>query len=114
MRHFSGARDPFTARRDVDWLDELGEPMSHHKWHEPSRKFFAAMLDMGRRGVLLLIFNASAGTVEFPLPKGRWRRKFDTALDSSFAVDGDPVPRGEPFASAPRSVACLMLCSDNP
>jgi len=112
-RHFSGASDPFTGRRDIDWLDELGEPMSHHKWHEPSRRFFAAMIDLGMRGAMLLVFNATAGTVEFPLPKGGWRQKFDTSLEESFAVDGTPVAPGGPFVSAPRSVACLVLSSED-
>ncbi len=113
LRHFSGATDPTSGRRDVDWLDELGEPMSHHKWHEPARKFFAAMIDLGKGGAMLLTFNASADPVSFPLPKGRWRREFDTSLDRSFAVTGERVPPGEDFGSAPQSVACLMLCHDN-
>jgi glycogen operon protein len=112
-RHFSGASDPFTGRRDIDWLDEHGEPMSHHKWHEPLRRFFAAVIDLGMRGAMLLIFNAMAEPVEFPLPKGVWRQKFDTSLEESFAVEGNVLPHGGPFASAPRSLACLVLHSED-
>ncbi len=107
-KHFSGAFNPFTGRRDIDWLDELGEPMSHHKWHEPTRKFFGALLDLGARGALMLIFNASGDAIEFPLPKGEWERKFDTSLDDSFS-DKAPELDHKTFVSAARSVACLLL-----
>lgn len=113
-RHFMGALDALSGRRDIEWFDELGEAVNHHKWHEASRKFFAAVLDLGGHGALLLTFNATAETVEFPLPKGAWRQKFGTSIDEEFPKEGKPVPRGKTFPSAPRSVACLMLSQDNP
>ncbi len=108
-RHFSGACNPFTGRRDIDWLDELGEPMSHHKWHDPVRKFFAASLDLGVRGALLLIFNATGGAVQFPLSEGAWLRKFDTSLEVSFTEKAEQESDRKIYAAAPRSVACLLL-----
>lgn len=107
--HFTGASDPFTGRRDIDWLDENGGPMSHHKWHDPTRKFFAASIDLGVRGAMLLLFNASGSVVEFVLPAGEWRRKFDTSLEDSFEAVDSPEPARRAFASAPHSVACMLL-----
>jgi glycogen operon protein len=112
-RHFSGGNNPLSGRRDIDWMDELGEPMNHHKWHDPSRKFFAAVLDLAGRGAMLLAFNATAETVELPLPKGAWRPKFDTSVEDGFHKEGKPASRAKTFPCAPHSVACLMLGGDH-
>jgi isoamylase len=108
-RHFSGDVDPLSERRDVDWLDELGEPMSHHKWHEPARKFFAAQIDRGAAGAMLLLYNSTAVSISFPLPTGAWRLIFDTALDDSFPPAGRRSAPGKSFLSSARSLACLRL-----
>ena len=115
-------RAPEPGERDTQlalWLDEDSLPLTHETWHDPRRRFFAALLDSpdamdahgegGDTRPLLLLFNASAEDVAFPLPPGIWTLAFDTSREMSFVESEDAGSSGTSFACAARSVACLVL-----
>ena len=114
-QHFNGRINPFTGHADVEWFDENGQAMTHEKWYDASRHFFAGRLDAPdamhanhTEKPFFLIFNSGGDEVPFPLPAGCWRLVFDTSREPSFPK-ANGTPCDEMFPSAPRSVACLVL-----
>jgi isoamylase len=76
---------------DVLWLNYAGVEMNDQEWTRSSARCLGALIsgrglgERDERGLpvtdsdLLLLLNANAGDVPFPLPAGRWERLLDTA-----------------------------------
>jgi pullulanase/glycogen debranching enzyme len=101
------------GRRDLVWLDRHGHEMQSHHWEEVNRFVLGMLLgalpaQAGRPAAkpLLALFNAEHNDWAFPLPAGRWRLRFDSALPEPFAVDGTSVESAELVQKA-RSVVVL-------
>jgi glycogen operon protein len=77
-RHRPGLRRRhFLHGAHARWLDEHGRPMHARQWHEPSRRFVALRLDGD--DPLLLLLNAGAEPVAFPVDTTAWELLLDTA-----------------------------------
>jgi isoamylase len=119
LTHFTGEKPAIINRPDVEWLDANGKKLVHEEWHNPHRRFFAAILDApdvslmeGEArdgGPILLLFNASPEDVAFTAPPGNWVMVFDTSLDASFPKQATVVAAGGIITSSSRSVACFLL-----
>lgn len=101
--------------RDVTWLNRQGEPMQAEHWQEAQR-FVLGML-LGARAIegttpLLVLFNAEHKDSPFPLPRGEWTLRLDTALAAPFAVDGQRVESAG-FTVKARSVTVLTGRAEN-
>ena len=86
------------GRRDVAWLDRNGQEMQSHQWDGSNRFVLGMQLNDVRRSAsaapappLLALFNAEHSDWSFPLPPGRWRWCFDTALPDPFSVAGTAI-----------------------
>jgi len=79
---------------DVLWLNYAGVEMNDQEWIRSSARCLGALIsgrglgERDERGLpvidsdLLLLLNANAGDVPFPLPAGRWERLLDTAAEN--------------------------------
>ncbi|QNM96082.1 glycogen debranching protein GlgX [Chitinimonas koreensis] len=83
LRHadwFSAVAHGGYERRDVDWRNAEGRPMTPGEWD--GHATFSLSVELGPEGVrkrCLLLINAEAGPVLFTLRPGRWLRVLDTA-----------------------------------
>src|SRR5262245_51027845 len=80
---------------DVVWLNYAGQEMNDQEWNRSSARCLGALIaghGLGERDEhgspvvdddLLLLLNANAGDVPFPLPSGRWELLVDTALQTA-------------------------------
>ena len=67
------------GRREVEWLDPSGKPMTVARWHEPGRHCLIVTLAPEGAAAVLLVFNAELRPQACLLPPGSWR----VLLDSS-------------------------------
>lgn len=115
-KFFDGRVNPYTGRPDIAWLCREGLTMSREVWHAAETRFIAAVLDdsqgnkRDKAAPILLLFNSSPEDIDFPMPDGTWTLVFDTSREPCFPRESDPAKTyEESFASASRSVACLVL-----
>jgi glycogen operon protein len=59
------AQDGF---RDVEWLDETGQPLDESGWSDPERRRLSVVLGDGLGGRFAALFNGSVAPAEFALP----------------------------------------------
>ncbi|HEV3426205.1 MAG TPA: glycogen debranching protein GlgX [Paraburkholderia sp.] len=84
-RFLFGDREVLPGLYDIGWFDERGEPLSIEAWQDPEGRALTLRragpgLD-GETEVLLMMLNASAGTLRFapPAPHLEWHVLLDTA-----------------------------------
>jgi len=68
------------GRRDVEWRDCDGEPMSVERWHEAECRCLTVLLSPQGVEPVLLIVNADPRPRRCALPEGRWQCVLDSAL----------------------------------
>ncbi|HEV2896253.1 MAG TPA: glycogen debranching protein GlgX [Pseudaminobacter sp.] len=54
--------------RDVEWLDETGQPLDEKGWNDPERRRLSMVLGDGLSGRFAAVFNGSVSPAEFALP----------------------------------------------
>jgi glycogen operon protein len=54
--------------RDVEWLDETGQPLDERGWSDPERRRLSMVLGDGLGGRFAAVFNGSITPAEFALP----------------------------------------------
>ena len=82
-RWFNGEGSDF-GHADIQWLSPDGKPIGDSEWHDKGRVCMGILVrgDTHETPCLILI-NASAQTVTFTLPAGRWRMLLDSANPSA-------------------------------
>jgi len=54
--------------RNVEWLDETGQPLGERGWNDPERRKLSMVLGDGLSGRFAAVFNGSISPAEFALP----------------------------------------------
>lgn len=106
-RRFSALSDTtfFSGQGDVQWLNELGEPMTVAEWEQPNRTQLTMLLptqdlELGETVQLALVFNRAYEERQICLPEGAWAE----------VLGARPIPE---HGFAPRSVTWLVSQNDN-
>ena len=97
---------------DIVWLNYAGQEMNDQEWTRSSARCLGVLIygrDLSERDErgrpiedddVLLLLNANAGQVDFPLPAGEWNPLLDTSLKAFAGGSAYPLQR--------RSVALLV------
>lgn len=102
--HYTGHIDPQTGQRDITWLDEKGQMLSHEAWHQPNRNLFG--MQIAGTQPSLLLFNRGDEDSEFLLPTSEWEFFFDTHVDEPFH-DYRQIASSHTWKVHAKSVLCL-------
>ncbi|MET0383505.1 MAG: glycogen debranching protein GlgX [Burkholderiaceae bacterium] len=91
---------------DLAWLRADGAAMQGEDWQQPDRYVLGCLIGKPARAraPVLLLMNASAGDVDFPLPGGAWQIVLETV---DRRMGGRWCAGGEKFALPARSVVVL-------
>ena len=93
------------GRRDVEWLDPTGQPMTVARWHEAERRCLAAVIAPEHADAVLLVFNAEPRARQCVLPQGHWR----CVLDSTDPAATQRAVEGGTIEAPAQSVLVLVL-----
>jgi glycogen operon protein len=91
------------GRRDVEWLDPAGQPMTVARWHDADRHCLTATITPEDAEPVLLIFNAEPRAQDCTLPEGRWR----CVLDSTDPAVAERAIEGSAIEAPAQSVLVL-------
>ena len=121
--HFRGRRLRGTDSKDITWLSPSGNEMAEKEWDTHFVKSLGLLLNGEsldvrdwhgnpvRDDTFVLLLNAAPASLEFKLPgeAGRhsWQVVIDTADESGFPADREPIPAGSPMHLVERSLALL-------
>jgi glycogen debranching enzyme GlgX len=77
---YSGIADA-NGLYDVSWWNSDGSVLQREAWHQPTARTLACLIGKPGRSPtpLLLLFNSSAKTEGFVLPRGDWKALLDTS-----------------------------------
>jgi isoamylase len=112
---FRGRAEHDPGMKDIVWLNYAGEEMTDQEWTRSSARCLGVLFfghGLSERDErcqpvvdddVLLLLNANAGLVDFPLPEGSWNLLLDTSLQS--------FQGGNAYPLQGRSVALLSKAS---
>jgi len=99
-------------RFNVNWLNEYGKEMSEDDWQYPTHLTLGYYLsDNIKKQSLLILLNASAMDIEFPVPTLAFNTKWYKRLDTR--ISPEPLPTNEVFHSIDLEAYSAIVLSSN-
>ena len=116
-KFLKGQKDHHNGVQDISWFGSTGAPMEVNDWNTANNRFLAMLLDGDAieetdmaghpqaGGTLLIVINAGAETIQFPLPHYRSAPEWELLESTDDAHGMQFWPSGESFPVLDRSLS---------